>query len=257
MTSKVILLFGLLSITIHSQIIFAHEHEKESRVVIASDFTTPIQAGPFQYVFELVDKKTNKSLLGSDLNVTHERKLHLLAYDPALKEFQHVHPAFDGRYWRVDLNFSVDGEYWLWAQGEIAIDNEEFSVFTRLKVQGGQGAWPTPPQLIDLRSGEDSNSVATLDNQRLRAGKMVMMNLAFSRKDGSTPALTPYLGAFAHVVAVFDDADTLIHVHSMDTENPSQGMLHVTFPHAGFYRLWVQFIDAGQIKTVPLSVEVF
>lgn len=255
MTSRVVLSIGLLSLVFQPQILFAHE--EESRVAVESDFTMPVQAGVVHYAFELVDTKTNKVLSDVDLNVTHERKLHLLAYDPALKEFQHVHPDFDGRYWKVDLDFSVDGEYWLWVQGELSEDNEEFSASTRLKVQGGLSPWPTPPQLGDIRSGEDSNSVLTLGNQRLRAGKMVMMNLTFSRKDGSSPTLSPYLGAFAHVVAVFDDADTLIHVHPMSTGNPNQGMLHVTFPNVGFYRLWVQFIDAGQLKTVPVSVQVF
>jgi hypothetical protein len=42
----------------------------------------------------------------------------------------------------------------------------------------------------------------------------------------------------------------------MDTSNPNQGMLHATFPHKGAYRLWIQFIDGGQLRTVPLSVKV-
>lgn len=254
MKLKVMLLLGLLSAAFHAQDTLADE--EVGRIFVESDVTA-VQAGNIQYVFELVDSKTNKVLADSDLNVAHERKLHLLAYDPALREFQHVHPEFDGHFWKVDLNFAVDGEYRLWAQGELASDNEEFSVPVKLKVQGGQSPWPTPPQLTDLRTGENSNSVVTLDHQSLRSGRMVMMNLKFSRKDGSAPNLTPYLGAFAHVVAVFDDANTLIHVHPMDSSDPNQGMLHVTFPRSGFYRLWVQFIDAGQIKTVPLSVEVF
>jgi hypothetical protein len=42
----------------------------------------------------------------------------------------------------------------------------------------------------------------------------------------------------------------------MDGGQPNEGMLHVSFPTEGFYRLWVQFIDAGELKTIPLSVAV-
>jgi hypothetical protein len=36
--------------------------------------------------------------------------------------------------------------------------------------------------------------------------------------------------------------------------NPA--MIHVVFPEAGDYRLWVQFMDGGVLRTVPLSVTV-
>ena len=88
------------------------------------------------------------------------------------------------------------------------------------------------------------------------AGKMAMLDLTMSRTDGSTTQLTPYLGAFAHIIATPKDGDSLIHVHPIGT-GPAQGMIHATFPAAGEYRLWVQFIDGGILKTIPLSVEVF
>ena len=37
---------------------------------------------------------------------------------------------------------------------------------------------------------------------------------------------------------------------------PNTGMLHATFPAAGDYRLWIQLMDRGELKTVPLSVTV-
>ncbi len=83
---------------------------------------------------------------------------------------------------------------------------------------------------------------------------MIMLN--FSREDGSKPNITPYLGAIAHVVAVALDGDTLIHVHPMNGRNPNEGMIHATFPTAGFYRLWIQFIDDSVLRVIPLSIEV-
>ena len=85
---------------------------------------------------------------------------------------------------------------------------------------------------------------------------MAMLTLTLSREDGSPAIVTPYLGSFAHVISTPEDGDSLIHVHPMNGSSPTQGMLHVTFPTAGFYRVWVQFIESGALKTVPLSVEV-
>jgi hypothetical protein len=125
----------------------------------------------------------------------------------------------------------------------------------RLAVSGGQSAWPSPT-LSDVRTGTETNSVATLSAGKLKAGKMAMLTLTFTETDGSAANITPYLGAFAHVIATPEDGSSLLHVHPMDGGQPNEGMLHVSFPTEGFYRLWVQFIDAGELKTIPLSVAV-
>ncbi len=83
-----------------------------------------------------------------------------------------------------------------------------------------------------------------------------MLDLKFTRTDGTSAVITPYLGALAHVVATPTDGDSLIHVHPMDGNQPNEGMLHVTFPTAGMHRLWIQFIDGGNLKTIPLVVKV-
>lgn len=234
----------------------AGAHEKESRVAIESDMTAPVQAGKVNYMFELVDTKLNKVLTDIDLNTTHEKKLHMLAYDPALKEFQHVHPEFDGHVWKVELNFSVNANYWVWTQGELASDKSEFTSSTRLTVQGGAPAWPAP-RLTESRNGSSGVSTVALSAGKLTAGRMAMLTVKFARNNGTPAQITPYLGAFAHAVAVTDDGDSLLHVHPMDGDKPNEGMLHVTFPSAGMYRLWMQFMDGGELKVIPLAVRVY
>lgn len=151
------------------------------------------QAGTVDYSFDLIDTNTGKPVSNSMLAIDMEKNLHMIVYDPSLKEFQHVHPEFDGKTWKVQMNFTVNGHYWVWAQGKL--------------------------------------------------------------KKGSVEFLTPYLGAFAHVVAVPSAGDSLQHVHAMDISS-DEGMLHTTFPAAGEYRLWIQFVDGGTLKVIPLSVVV-
>ena len=83
-----------------------------------------------------------------------------------------------------------------------------------------------------------------------------MLTYTVSRNDGTQPEVTPYLGANAHVIVVSPDGDNLIHAHPMDDKNSNTGMMHVTFPSQGDYRIWIQIIDAGVLKVVPLSVTV-
>lgn len=226
---------------------------EEGPVALEPDITT-VSAGAISFSFQLVETEKNRLLSDRELDLVHEKKLHFLIYDPALVEFRHVHPEFVAGKWFVDFSLAANGNYWLWAQGTLG--GNEFSAPTRLAVTGGAVASPAPPSLGDLRANSDGLSKVTLDKVKLRAGKMAMIKMTFSRTDGSTPLLTDYLGASAHVVAVPSDGDSLIHVHPMAGSKPNEGILHTTFPLAGDYRLWVQFVDGGVLRIVPLSVKV-
>lgn len=235
----------------------AHAHGDNEGPVSLELSSSSIKAGKSTIKLQLVENEKNKLVGDSDLNITHERKLHLFIFDPSLKEFQHVHPTFTAsadKQWTVDVELSVNGKYWVWAQGELAEKGEEFTANSRIKVLGGATAWPENPLLSDVRSNDDAGSIVTLGSNEIRANEMVMLNLKFSRKDGSKPEITPYLGAIAHVVATSSDGDGLVHVHPMGSVQ--NAMVHIEFPAAGFYRLWVQYLDGKVLKTVPLSVEV-
>ena len=249
MVSVASLIFG-----IWSQPAFSHG-EVDRRILLEPELTS-VSAGMSSYKFQLVDTETNKLISDNDLSISHEKKLHLVIYDSSLNEFQHIHPEYNGSSWGVSAKFSVDGDYWVWAQGELASDGTEFSTSSKLSVSGGTVAWPTPPALTDGRSGQFGVSKINLSLNKLTAGKMAMLDLSMMRTDGSKPQLIPYMGAFAHVIATPEDGDSLIHVHPVDS-GPANGMLHVTFPSAGMYRLWIQFIDGGNLIVIPLSVKVF
>lgn len=228
---------------------------QETRIVLEPEIVST-NAGNIQYKFQLIDTASDILIGDQDLVVAHEKKLHFIIYDSSLNEFQHVHPAFDGAVWSVDIQVGVNGNYLVWAQGELASDGEEFSSISSLDITGGASAWPTPANLVDQRAGRSGVSSINLSKNKLVAGKMSMIDLKISRTDGSTPQLEPYLGAFAHVISVPEDGDSLIHVHPQQVGS-SSATLHTTFPKAGMYRLWIQFIDGKDLKTIPLAVKVF
>ncbi|MBY0552968.1 hypothetical protein K2P97_00470 [bacterium] len=226
-----------------------------SRVEIKAESQASIVAGQVTYAFKLFDNEQNKEINDQDLNESHTKKLHFIIYDAALKEFSHLHPSFDNSNWQTDINLPKNGQYFIWAQGEL-IDGTEFSASTKAQVINGLTENQKLP-LGDVRLGLDKQTIIDLAKTKIKAGKMVMLNFKVSRNDGLEPIMTPYLGALAHVIATPLAGNELIHVHPMNGNTPNTGMIHATFPREGEYRLWVQFNDRGELKTIPLSVIVY
>jgi hypothetical protein len=231
-------------------------HPTESRVSIEKDDDLSVAAGPVSIGFQLVDTKQRKVLTESDLSILHEKKLHCFFFDPALREFRHEHAEFINDEWRVSTSLLVNGEYWLWTQGKVSSDGEEFTASVRVKVMNGKPANPLPPVLGDVRTGVDGLTRVTISESQLFENQAGMLMVEVTHTDGSQPHPGPYLGEVAHVVSVTDDGDSLVHVHPTGVPGETQMMLHVEFARAGEYRLWVQFLDDGQLKTIPLSVVV-
>lgn len=227
----------------------------EGRIQIKSEIQSPIKAGSVEYAFKLIDAEQTRELTDQDLNESHTKKLHFIIYDDALKEFSHVHPNFEPPFWKVKIELPRNGKYFIWAQGEL-LDGTEFSASELTEVADGLAKNPKL-SMGDIRTGVDGQTQLDLAKTKIRAGKMVMLNFKVTRKDGLEPIMTPYLGALAHVIATPSAGNELIHVHPMDGGSPNTGMIHSTFPKEGEYRLWVQFNDREELKTIPLSVIVY
>lgn len=142
----------------------------------------------------------------------------------------------------------------VWAQGETT-SGKEFSIYRSLIVENGQPEIPVA-SLGDVRVGTDGITQVELANTKIKAGKMVMIDFTVTHTDETTPSMSPYLGAFAHVIATPLGGSELIHVHPIEGDEANSGMLHATFPATGEYRLWIQFNDNNELKTIPLSVVV-
>lgn len=224
------------------------------RVSFKPEETSPVKAGKIFYRFDLFDEKTKTFINDQDLVESHTKKLHLIAYDASLNQFNHVHPSYNGSTWSAELTLPVNGTYFIWAQGQLA-DGTEFSSSVQTQIKEGLAELPKTP-LGDHRKASNLGTVVELAPTKARAGKMVMINFQVSREDGTSPEISPYLGAFAHVIAVSPSGNELIHVHPMEGDTPNSGMLHATFPTSGDYRIWIQLNDKGELKTIPLSISV-
>lgn len=226
---------------------------------------------------------TVKDAMGNvvrDLQVVHEKKMHLILVSADLSEFAHVHPqqVEEGSF-QIAHTFQYGGEYRLFAdftplRGEPLV--EKFS----LRVDGG--ARPTTALVEGARSVEQDGLRFTMAiDKPLRVGEAAMLNFAVNDARTGKPVtdLQPYLGALAHFVIISQDGADFLHAHPMEKSTKtashehgdheakahqhganlasgSKVSAHTSFPRAGLYKLWAQFQRNGRVMTVPFVVRV-
>jgi hypothetical protein len=227
-----------------------------------------------------------------DLDVVHEKILHLLTVSNDLAWYSHEHPErrSDGSF-VIDLTFPNPGEFTIFADFTPTGDTQQ-APSTPLLVPG------KAPAPITLK--EDIDAVQTVDGYVLRlrcnggpfvAGRdeLIRYGVGFP-PDGSKDVtdLEPYLGALGHLVIFSQDLKTFVHAHPLNDEvkadgkhdhahhhhgsaspeelmakaakygngAPTDPVFHVVFPRPGIYRAFAQFQHKGKIITVANTIDV-
>ena len=107
----------------------------------------------------------------------------------------------------------------------------------------------------------------------LKAGIDNPILIAITRNGQPASDLHPYLGAYAHIVAIGIKDLSYTHIHAMDmsamtssgSKDGSAGMaaaatvpatMHVdaTLPRPGLYKVWVQFMGGAQLYAAPFVI---
>ena len=178
----------------------------------------------------------------------HERELHLIIVRDDLWTFSHLHPTRrdDGR-WTVDLSFPSPGPYTAFA--DVAPEDAPATTLKLpLKVEGD---WePQPPPAVTTHSATDGYSV-TMEGEILANGAS---EIAFRiAKGGVFVEPEPYLGAGGHLVALRVGDLEYLHVHPLERRGAIGFMMHA--PGPGTYRLFLQFLHDGAVRTVDFTAE--
>ena len=257
------------------------------------DFKTEpgqIQAGaPATLVFTVKD---SKNAVVKDLQVVHEKPMHLLIVSKDLSEFYHVHPepSADGSY-RVQHTFPNGGDYKFYA--DFTPPNAK-QVVERIevKVSGTEKAKVALAADTKLEKSVDGVKVTMKPSAKIEAGQELTLDFAvFDAKTGKPATdLQNYLGELAHFVIISEDLVDFVHAHPMAKGEKMDGMkmdgdmkekdhsadghshgadskepnkpsayevsAHTSFPRAGLYKLWAQFQRGGKVISVPFVINV-
>ncbi|AYA77581.1 hypothetical protein DOE78_20330 [Bacillus sp. Y1] len=183
----------------------------------------------------------------SDLEINHEKYMHVIVVNEHLDTYQHIHPNEVG-----------EGEY----EVPVELTEDNYKVFVDIKPKDlsytvqpmtlvvgdttdahGHGLQPDN----DLTQEIDGEKV-TLQISSQTAGEPVTLNF-----DLDTSNLEPYLGAMGHVVILDEHGEKYLHVHPEDATKPVFG---TQFDQAGIYKIWAEFKQDGKVRVFPFVVEI-
>ncbi len=207
--------------------------------------------------------------------------MHLIAVSDDLRDFVHVHSEGVDKRGQVETyaRFPHSGFYHVYADATPSGLGQQVFRFD-LRVGTAQGASapaaapPLPPPSLDAANGAYA---VRLDPFTLAAGQEAMLRLHILHDGQPAPDVTPFLGVGLHAVLIAASTLSYIHVHAQAPGTPGTGMggmpgmgdappltgpvppdlaLHIEPPGPGTYRLWLQFMAGGRVRTMAFTVVV-
>lgn len=185
-----------------------------------------------------------------DFELEHEKRMHFIVVRRDLAGFQHLHPrmAPDGT-WERRVSLPDGGTYRVFADFKVA--GEKRVLGADVHVAGSLAPQQLPGPALIARTQDDLE--VTLKAGDVRAGDEGLVEFDV-RRDGRSvnEDLAPYLGAKGHLVALREGDLAYLHTHP---EGDRLAFM-ATYPTAGAYRLFVQFLYEGRVQTAAFTVDV-
>ena len=204
-------------------------------------------------------------------DVDMQRRMHLIVVSDDLTQFMHIHPSLqaDGTF-RITTTFPRQGEYHLYAD---AVPHGFGHTVFRFDVPIGTNIQQRSTSFLPKGVANVGPYRVRFSSTALKAGVDNPMLIAITKNGEPAADLHPYLGAYAHVVAIGIKDLSYTHIHAMDmtamgsggSMDGSAGMapnatvpatmdVHVTLPRPGLYKVWVQFVGGSQLYAAPLVI---
>lgn len=195
----------------------------------------------------------------TSFTTSHEKQLHLIVVRTDGTQFRHVHPTMDtDGTWSLPWEWAAAGTYRVYTDFVPDVDGSaEPITLTRTVEVAGQFT-PTPPE---------ATTTATVDGYTVdlsgdvTAGSSSELTFTVSKNGEPVTNLEPYLGAFAHLVALRDGDLAFLHVHP-EGDEPTTG--EIAGPDVGFvaglptpgrYLLYLDFQIDGKVHSAPFVVD--
>jgi hypothetical protein len=175
-----------------------------------------------------------------DLQVEHEKLIHVFGVRDDLREFFHVHPAKVGPgMWAVRHTFARGGNYKLWSDVKYRGVSYSFG-HPILSIPAADSA--VEARETTISSERDGYKLSFGHPDQMKVGTTNRLEFVIRDAEGNVVATDNFLGAAMHLVAVKDDLSVFLHGHpdnhSVVTTNV---FFNQMFPQAGNYRLFVQY----------------
>lgn len=183
-----------------------------------------------------------------DLEVNHEKSLHLIIVDDSLQHYYHLHPQ------RLENgDFSIrktapDGSY---------------KAFIDIKPKNLAYHVVPVPFVVGQEKGANDHEALVPDSSLTKTVEQKTVSLKMNTFQASKPAtltfdldrshLEPYLGAVGHVVILDENGKKYLHVHPKNEEEP---VFETEFEMPGIYKIWAEFKQNGKVRIFPFVIEI-
>jgi hypothetical protein len=241
---------------IHEDTIAAHEqdesgsHDEEHQEngenhSGESEVTTSLQVVNGEIIITLKDLE---GTLVSELEVNHEKLLHLIVVSTDLKEYLHLHPQTN-----EPGVFKISH----------SLQTGEYKAFVDIKPIGKTyEVEPITFEVGENHKEHDEDSLIVDSELTKEVGGHTVRLLPSSLKTNEDIQLTfdlggetpeQYLGALGHVVILDEKGENYIHVHPLDGNDP---VFVTKFTEPGVYKIWAEFKFNGEVFVFPYVVEI-
>jgi len=204
------------------------------------------------------------------------KRMHLILVSDDLSVYLHLHPALgaDGSF-KLSVRFPKAAIYHVYAD---AVPTGFGHAVFRFDVKIG---WTK--RILVRHVGSSGETVTLgpyavrLSTLRVPAGQDAPVLVAITRSGEPATDLHPYLGAFAHIVAIGVTDLSYTHVHAMDARNMPMGMgadaeaspvpantivpatmsVHLDLAKKETYKVWVEFQGGSKLYAAPFVVTAY
>lgn len=193
-----------------------------------------------------------------DLNIAHEKLMHLIVVRDDATGFQHVHPEYQNGRWTVKTNIPQQGAYNMYVD---VSPKEEAETILRVPLTiGGKTAQAQFPAISqNMTVTQDGMQVKLSVNSSFKTKEHSKLQFMLTRNGQPVAQIEPYLGAFGHVVVLrHGDPDDYLHAHPVTETKPTNGQVEFEseFPSKGTYTIYAQFQVSGKVMTFPITLSV-
>ncbi|WP_462413269.1 hypothetical protein [Neobacillus sp. Marseille-QA0830] len=223
----------------------SHGHDSGAAAGEGSQVNAFVYNDQNQIKIFLKDKAGNPI---DELEVNHEKILHLIIVDEQLQKYYHVHPERTGEGEFTIGNSLPEGYY----KAFIDIKPKSYSYqvepvpFVVGAPKMADHGHTLVPETVFMK--EVDGQKVSLNVSSFKAGDDIKLSFDLDRTN-----LTPYLGAMGHVVILDEYGKKFLHVHP---SNDTDTIFETKFDNPGIYKIWAEFQQDGKVRAFPFVIEV-
>jgi hypothetical protein len=222
-----------------------HEHSDHSEPTDSSEVLATVHEETGNLFITLKDDKNNPV---SEIEVNHEKLMHLIVVSSDLTEYYHLHPeSVEPGVFKTPHTLK-NGEYKIFV--DIKPKNLAYRVQPQSFILGNpdseHGHQHLQPDATFVK--EVGGHKVTLQASSLAANEDIQLKFDLN---GEVPE--QHLGALGHVVILDENAIEYLHVHPHEGNEP---IFETKFTKPGIYKIWAEFKFAGEIFVFPYVVEI-